>query len=215
MSTKSAQLLTKLIPEVVNGAAAELKALGDQGDADAAARHRDLASESGALRVVLDGIGGIDLYLVSEAAVLRTERKCPDVVPVLIAIELPLEAVDLTLEDYEDAEIRRWLAHLQKRLVRLSPRHTRAIVDRLAGEQLRFHVIITDTPDFDEVRIKVAFGDAVPPVHPSFTATLAYDTLEHLRARRLKPQSLLSKLKLEGDSARAMQLGMELMQRPR
>jgi hypothetical protein len=214
VSTKSAQLLTKLIPDLVNGAVAALQTLGDQGDADALARYADLAGAPGAARVVLDGIGGLDVYFVSQAAALRIEQTPPSV-PMLLAVELPLEAVDLTLEDYEDAEIHHWLAQLQRRLVKLSPKRTRDIIDRLASEQLRFHVIITDTPDFDEVRVKIAFGDAVPPVHPSFTVTLAYDTLEHLRARRLKPHALLSKLKLEGDTARAMQLGMELIQRPR
>lgn len=211
MSTRSSLLLTKHIPEAYNGALAELKTLADQGDAEAAARYAEQLATPGAVRVVLDGGGGLDVYMVFENGTLRVERSAPKV-PVLFAVGLPTEALDLTLEELED-EVKEGLAKLRRRLVRLSPKKTRPVIDRVASEQLRFHLVVTDTPDFDEVRVKLATGASEPPEKPAFTITIAYETFEQLRARKLKPQALLSKLKLSGDSARAMQLGMELLQR--
>lgn len=211
MSTRSSQLLTKHIPEAFNGAMAELKALADQGDAEAAARYAEQLTTPGAARVVLDGGGGLDVYLVVENGALRVAQSAPSV-PVLFAVGLPHEALDLTLEELED-EIQSGLAKLKRRLTRISPKKARPVIDRVASEQLRFHLVVTDTPDFDEVRVKIATGGSEPPDKPAFTITINYETFEQLRARKLKPQALLSKLKIEGDSARAMQLGMELMQR--
>jgi len=211
VSTKPTELLTKTLPELVNAAVAEMKTQGEQGNAEAKQNHADLASAPGAARFVLEGKGGTDVYLVSEGAQLRAESKAPNV-PVLFAVAVPADAVEIGLEELE-SEVEQGMRLLRKRLVRLSPKKTRAALDRLASEQLRFHLVIKDTPDFDEVRVKIATGSAEPPAQPTFTVTVDYATFEQLRTGKLKPQALLSKLKLSGDSARAMQLGMELMQR--
>jgi len=211
VTTKPTELLSKTIPEVVNAAVAEMKSAADQGDADAKQRYADLSTHPGAARIVLEGKGGGDLYLVSENAQLRSSSQAPSV-PVLFAIGVAAEAFELALEEVED-KIEPALSRIQKRLVRLSPTKTRALLDKLAAEKLSFHLIIKDTPDFDEVRVKIATGSAEPPATPKFTVTIDYDTLQQLRERKIKPQAVLSKLKLSGDSSRAMQLGMELMQR--
>jgi putative sterol carrier protein len=211
VTTKPTELLSKKVPEIANAAFAELKALGDQGDADAKQRHADLADNPGAAHIVLEGKGGADLYLSIDGSQLRSDTKPPSV-PVLFAIAVATEAFELALEEVED-KIEPALARLQKRLLRLQPKKARALLDKLAGEKLKFHLVIKDTPDFAEVRIKIATGSAEPPAQPTFTVTLDYELLEQLRERKIKPQAVLSKLKLSGDSARAMQLGMELMQR--
>jgi putative sterol carrier protein len=211
VTTKPTELLSKKVPATVNAAFAELKGIGDQGDADAKQRYADLATNPGAAHIVLEGKGGADLYLSIDGSQLRADTKPPSV-PVLFAIAVAAEAFELALEEVED-KIEPALARLQKRLLRLNPKKARAFLDQLAGEKLKFHLVIKDTPDFDEVRVKIATGSAEPPAQPTFTVTLDYDTLEQLRERKIKPQAVLSKLKLSGDSARAMQLGMELMQR--
>ena len=204
-------ILTKKLPEIVNAAVAEMKSLGDQGDAEAKQRHADLASAPGAARVVFEGKGGTDVYLVSEAAQVRVEKQKPSV-PVLFAVAVAAEAVEVGLEEL-GSEVEQALAFARRRLVRLSPKKTRAALDRLASEQLSFHLVIKDTPDFEEVRVKIATGSAEPPATPKFTVTVDWNTLEQVRAKKLKPQALLSKLQMSGDSARFMQLGMEMMQR--
>ncbi|MDB4973755.1 MAG: hypothetical protein JWN48_2096 [Myxococcaceae bacterium] len=211
MTIKPTELLSKKIPEIVNAAFAEMKASGDAGDADAKQRHGDLPSYPGAGRVVLEGKGGTDLYLVAEGTSFRADPKAPSV-PVLLAIAAPNEAFELLLEELE-GQLDAGLARLQKRLVRLAPKRLHALLTKVAGEKLNFHVVIKDTPDFEEVRIKIATGSATPPEKPTFTVGIDYAVIEALRARKLKPQQLMSKLQLSGDSARAMQFGMELMQR--
>jgi hypothetical protein len=209
--TTPIDLLTNKLPEIVNAAVAEMKSLGEQGDADAKQRYSDLSTAPGAMRIVLEGKGGADLYLVSEAAQLRADKQKPSA-PVLFAVAVAAEAVEVGLEEMAD-ELQQALSFLRRRLVRLSPKKTRSRLDQLAAEKLSFHLVIKDTPDFEEVRVKVATGSAEPPATPKFTVTVDWNTLEQVRARKVKPQALLSKLQLSGDSARAMQLGMELMQR--
>lgn len=211
MTVKPIELLSKKLPEIINAAYAEMKANGDAGDADAKQRHADLPNFPGAFRVLLEGKGGADLYLVGENAAFRADTK-PPAAPVRLAVAVSNEAFELGLEELED-EVTAGLAWLRKRLVRVSPKRFSALMDKLANEKFAFHVVIKDTPDFEEVRVRIATGGAEPPAKPTFTVTIDYSTLEALRERKLKPQALMSKLQLSGDSARAMQFGMELMQR--
>jgi hypothetical protein len=211
VTTTPNELLSKKLPEIANAAFAELKGIGDQGDADAKQRYADLAQSPGAAHIVLEGKGGLDLYLSVDGSLLRADTKAPGV-PVLFAIAAPAEALELLLEEVDD-KLEPGLARLQKRLLRLHPKKARALLDKLAGEKLKFHLVIKDTPDFDEVRIKIATGSAEPPAQPGFTVSIDWDTVEQLQQRKIKPQAVLSKLKMSGDSERAMQLGMELMQR--
>ena len=211
MSIKPVELLSKKIPEIVNAAFAEMKANGDAGDADAKQRYADLPSYTGAAHIVLEGKGGADLYLVSEGTSFRADAK-PPTVPVLIAIAVSNEAFELGLEELED-DVEAALGRLRKRLVRLAPKRLHALLTKIADEKLSFHLVIKDTPDFDEVRIKIATGSATPPEKPTFTVSIDYDTLEALRERKIKPQAIMSKLQMSGDSSRAMQFAMNLMQR--
>lgn len=211
MATKSTEFLTKKLPEAINAAHAEMKSQADQGDADAGQRYADLSAYPGAIRIVLEGKGGADLYLVSEGPEFRAETKAPSA-PVLLTIALPAEAMEIGLEELA-SEVEQFLARLRKRLVRNAPQKTRALLDRIAQEKLRYHFVLKDTPDFEEVRFKVATGASEVPDKPGFTATLDYEIIEQLREKKLKPQAVLSKLQLSGDSTRAMQLVMELMQR--
>jgi hypothetical protein len=211
VTIKPIELLSKKIPEIVNATFAEIKANGEAGDADAKQRYSDLPSYPGAARIVLEGAGGGDLYLVSEGTTFRTDTKAPSV-PVLLAIGVSAEAFELGLEEL-GSEVDAALARLRKRLVRLQPKRFHALLTKVAGEKLNFHVVIKDTPDFEEVRIKIGTGTSEPPAKGTFTVSIDYSTLEALRERKLKPQQLMSKLQLSGDSARAMQFGMELMQR--
>jgi putative sterol carrier protein len=133
-------------------------------------------------------------------------------VPVLFAFGVDEEAFDLALDELE-GDLSKGLAKLRNRIPQLSPARARAGMDRAAQEQLRFHFVMKDTPDFEEVRIKVAIGDKEPPEKPTFTVTLDYDVFEQLRQKKLKPQALVSKLQLTGDSSRAMQLIMQAVQR--
>jgi hypothetical protein len=206
------EILSKQVPELVNAATAEMKANADKGDADAAARYAELPQNPGAFRVSLTGKGGADLYLVSEGTEFRADKAKPGSLPVWAVVSVEAEEANVGLEELED-EIEKGLAFLRKRLVRQKPRRTREMLERLAKEKLSFHLVIKDTPDFDEIRVKIATGSSDLPDKGNFTVTVDYDTLGQVRDRKLKPQALLTKLQLSGDSSRFMALLMELAQK--
>jgi putative sterol carrier protein len=209
------EFLKETIPNLFNSANAEVAAAADKGDAEAKKKREEaLAAAPFAIRVVLEGKSKKDLYVVSEKGDLRTVEGAPAGVPVLFAFGLSEEAFDLALDDME-ADLAKALDKLRKRIPQLSPARARAGFERAAQEQLRFHFVMKDTPDFEEVRVKIAIGDKEPPEKPTFTVGLDYDVFEQLRAKKLKPQALVSKIQLSGDSARAMQLIMQAAQRGR
>lgn len=206
------ELITKTIPALLNDARAESEKLAAQGDAAAKQRLDELeAAAPLVVRVVLEGKGGKDFYVVFENGRLTTQDSAP-ATKASFAVATPLEALEIALDEMGEA-LEKGLAKLKTRLPHVSPARLRSTIDAAAKENLRFHYVVKDTPDFEEVRTKVALGDGTPPEKPGFTVTLDYDTIEALRERRLKPQALLGRLQLSGDSARAMQLMMELAQK--
>ncbi|HEX5658083.1 MAG TPA: SCP2 sterol-binding domain-containing protein [Polyangiales bacterium] len=211
MTVNLVEILSKQLPELVNAATAEFKANADK-DPELAQRYADLEALPGAFRVVLEGKGGADLYLVSEQAQFRADKSAPSGVPVWLAVGVNAEEANVGLEELED-ELQKGLAFLRKRLTRQNPKRLRGVLEKLAKEQLKYHLVIKETPDFDEVRIKIALGGNEPPEKPNFTVSIDYDTLAQVRDRKLKPQALLGKLQLSGDSSRFMALLMELAQR--
>jgi hypothetical protein len=206
------ELIKQSIPDLLNGAFAEVRGKADGGDADAKKKVEELAQAAPmAVRVVLEGKAKKELYVVFEKGELRTVESAPSV-PVLFAVAVGHEEFEVALGDLSE-ELERGFAKLKQKLPRLWPLRARASIDKVAKENLHFHYVVKDTPDFDEVRVKIALGGNAPPEKPTFTVTVAHDVIEQLRAKKLKPQNLLSKIQLSGDSARAMQLAMGLLQR--
>ena len=134
--------------------------------------------------------------------------------PVMMAIALPMEALEVGLEELAD-DIEKAVPKIKKRIRGLRALEAMAMFDRVKSEPLLFHQVLKDTPDFEEILIKIAIGAGTPPTKPTFTVTVDYDTFEELRAGKVKPQAMMSKLQLSGDVSRAMALGMELMQQRR
>lgn len=213
MTSDPIEFLKETIPALLNDAHAEVKAAADKGDAEAKKKHEESQSAPPmAVRVVLEGKSKKDLYLVWEKGQLKPVEGSTSA-PVLFAFALGAEQFEVVLEELSE-DIEKGFAKLAKRIPLLSPARARAGIDRAAAEKLNFHYVVKDTPDFDEVRVKIAVGGGEPPEKPGFTVSLDYDVFEQLRARKLKPQALLSKIQLTGpDSARAMQLMMQLAQR--
>ncbi|MET0286148.1 MAG: SCP2 sterol-binding domain-containing protein [Polyangiales bacterium] len=212
MTVNLVEILSKQLPELVNAATAEMKANADKGDAELAQRYADLQGNSGGFRVVLEGKGGADLYLVSENGSFRADKSAPAGLPIWLSVGVNAEEANVGLEELEE-QLEKGLAFLRKRLTRQNPKKLRATLEKLSKEQLKYHLVIKETPDFDEVRIKIALGGSEPPEKPNFTVSIDYDTLAQVRDRKLKPQALLGKLQLSGDSSRFMALLMELAQR--
>ncbi len=212
MTVNLVELLSKQVPELVNAATAEMKANADKGDAELAQRYQDLLANAGAIRVKLEGKGGADLYLVSDKGSFRTDTSAPSGMPIWLAVGVNVEEANVGLEELED-EIEQGLKFLRKRLTRQNPKKMRGALEKLSKEALKFHVVIKDTPDFDEIRIKIGLGASEPPEKGNFNVSIGYDTLEAVKERKIRPQALLGKLQLSGDSSRFMALMMELAQR--
>ena len=213
MTSDPIEFLKETVPAVLNEPLAGVKAAADKGDAEAKKKIDEAqASAPLAVRVVLEGKNKKDLYVVWDKGKLQTVEGSTSA-PVLFAIAVSAEAFEVALEDLEE-DLEKGLTKLRKRIPGLQPARARAGIERAAQEKLNFHYVVKDTPDFDEVRVKIAVGSKEPPEKPGFTVTLDYEVFEQLRARTLKPQALLSKIQLTGpESARAMQLMMQLAQR--
>jgi hypothetical protein len=207
------EFLKETIPALLNEPLDEVRAAAAKGDAEAKKKVDELtASAPLAVRVVLNGKSKKDFYVVWEQGKLQTVEGSTSA-PVLFAFALEAEQFEVALEDLA-ADLEKGFAKLRKRITQLSPARARAGIDRAAAEKLSFHYVVKDTPDFDEVRVKIAVGGKEPPEKPGFTVALDYEVFEQLRARTLKPQALLSKIQLTGpDAARAMQLMMQAAQR--
>lgn len=212
MTSDPIELLKETIPALFNAAFAEIRAQAEGGSAQAQQRRDELRDGVPlAVRVVLEGKAKQEVYLLFEKGELKALDKAPSV-PASFAFGVAQDAFEIALEDLA-SELERGFAKLKKRIPQLSPSRARASIDRLANEKLLFHYVVKDTPDFEEVRVKVALGGSEPPERPAFTVTLDHALIEQLRAKKLKVQGLLSKLQLSGDSSRAMQLVMGALQR--
>lgn len=211
MTNDPIEFVSEAVPGLFNAGAKEMKAAADQGDADAKRRVSELQATTRAVRVALEGKGGGDVYLLIKGGEMSASKSAPSEA-VTLTIAAPAEALEIALEEMGD-EIEKGFSKGPKRLARLSAQRVSGAIDKLVGEKLKLHYVIKDTPDFDEVRVKIGFGGPDVAEKPLFTVAVDYDTLEEIRERKLKPQALMGRLQITGDSARAMQLGMELMQR--
>jgi len=210
VTTDPIEFVSKFVPELFNAAIADMKAAADGGDADAKKRHADLLANQSATRVVLEGKGGADLYLVIKDGAMQVSKQAP-ACDVMMAMALPFEALEVGLEELAD-DIEAAVPKVKKRIARMRPAEAQKMFERVKAEPLLFHQILKDTPDFDEILIKIAVGSGTPPAKPTFTVTVDYDTFEEIRAGKVKPQAMMSKLQLSGDVSKAMALGMEMMQ---
>jgi hypothetical protein len=211
VTTDPVQFVSKFMPELFNAGIAEMRAAADKGDAAAQARHADLLATQGAMRVVLEGKVSADLYLLVQGGVMRVSNEAKGL-DVLVALALPFEALEIALEELE-GDITSAVPKLKKRIARLRAATAMAAFGRLKAEPLLFHLIIKDTPDFEQILIKVAIGSGTPPLKPTFTVILDYETFQEVREGKVKPQAMMGKLQISGDFSRAMAFGMELMQK--
>ncbi len=212
MTTDPVEFVSKFIPEVFNAGAADLRAAADKGDADAKKRHADLLAHPAALRVVIEGKGGTDVHLVIKDGTMTVSPKAPAGIDVVMALALPFDALEVGLEELAD-DIKAAVPKIKKRIARMRPAETNAMFTRVKSEPLLFHQILKDTPDFEQILIKIAVGSGTPPEKPTFTVSVDYSTFEDIRSGKVKPQAIMGKLQMSGDFSRAMALGMELMQR--
>lgn len=210
MTTEPLAFFRTEIPALFNRGVAQYKERADGGDAKAKGRYEDIRGAKGAVRVLLEGEGGGEIWLaVQEGAMQALEAK-PAHLPTRFVVAGPVDAARAALEEVESAE----LLERDEAPRRLARSASVELEKALAGHRIELHLTITDLPaDPDEVTMRIGLGVEEPPASPKFTAAVSWDDVEDLRAGELTPQQLFGRLKLQGDASQAMALGMTLMQR--
>lgn len=210
MSITPASLLTKILPDAFNAGIAQMQKAAEGGDEKSKTKLDAVRREPFGARIVLEGKGGREVYLAVEGGKMTGTDK-PPAAPVTLAVALPQEAAEIALEEFGD-ELQAAVPKLERAFSRYNAARAKPGYDKLIAAKLLFHLVVKDTPDFEEVRVKIALGDREPPAKPTFTVTLDYETFEKITQGKIKPQNILGSLQITGDSSKAMQLAMELMQ---
>ena len=210
MTTDPVELFEKVLPRAFNAGVEDMRKAAQAGDEKAKLKLPALEAEEFAAKIVLSGDDDEALYVVVERGSMRVQKSAPKNT-VRLAVSVPTEALEIALEELGSgfASLERGI---QKVGSRISVRRVKPAFERFEAEKLRFHFVVKDTPDFDEVRIKMAVGSGEPPEKAGFTVSVDFDAFEDIRKGKVKPQAIMSKLQITGDSARAMQIAMELMQ---
>jgi hypothetical protein len=210
VTTDPSELFEKVLPRAFNAGVEDMRKAAQAGDEKAKYKLPALEAEEFAAKLVLSGDDDEELYLLVERGTMRVSKSAPKNT-VRLAVDVPREALEIALEELGSG-FSRLESGIQRVASRLSVRRMKPAFERFEAEKLRFHFVVKDTPDFDEVRIKVAVGTGEPPEKPGFTVSVDFDAFEEIRKGKVKPQAIMSKLQITGDSARAMQIAMELIQ---
>lgn len=210
MSTEPIVFLRTVLPDLFNRGMAQTKTRAEGGNPKAKARFDDAAAARGAVRVLLEGEGGGEVWLAVESGAMKALDARPDNLPVRMVVAAPADAARAGLEELQSSELLE-RDEAPRRFIRTA---SAEVEKMLEGHRIEMHLTLTDLPaDPDEVTLRVGLGVAEPPSNPRFTASVSWDDIEDLRAGDLTPQQLLGRLKLKGDASQAMALGMALMQR--
>jgi len=196
------------LPDLFNRGVATLAERAAAGDARAQASVDDIRAASGTVHVVLEGEG--EIFLTVQDGCMAALDMAPAFPPVRMAFGVPSEAARLALEELARSGL---LTH-EKASVRVARSASARAEKLLAQEKHAFHVVLEDTPDLDDVTIKVGIGHPSPPDTPGFTAKVKWDDIEATRAGKMTPMQLFmgGKVRLVGDASRFMTVLMTMMQ---
>jgi hypothetical protein len=206
------ELLKAQLPQLFARAVAELERRAAAGDVRAAERLTDLDAPAAALvRVHGAAAGQGELRLHSERRVLvvASGPSASEAAPFGHALALPAAAAryGLGLLAQAGGELEQLVSAWA---VLVSP----AARDALAGLSYGFEVVIARVPVIGDLRAAVSLGRPRLPAQSEFTLSIDYDELEDAREQQLAPQQLFlaGKVRIDGDAAMAMMLGMTLAQ---
>jgi hypothetical protein len=210
MATDPVSFLRTQLPDLFNRGMADTKARADGGNAKAKAKYDDAAAARGAVRIVLEGKGGGEVWLAVDGGAMKGSDARPADLPVRIVVAAPADAARAGLDELLSSE----LLEREDAPRKLARTASAEVEKMLEGHTIEMHLTVTDLPaEPDEVTLRIGLGVSEPPSNPRFTATVSWDDIEDLRAGDLTPQQLFGRLKLKGDASQAMALGMALMQR--
>jgi hypothetical protein len=202
------ELLRTRLPLLFARAIARLEQSASRGDENARTRLSELDAGPAAALVRLEGAGGGELRLASTGRTL-TVGAGPGAPAFGHAIALSVAAARTGLgslgEGDREAEqfARAWAA-----VVSATAR------ELFATTSYGFDLEILRIPGLGDLRTRIQLGRAELPAQPEFKLSLDYDELEDAREQGLGPHQLFfaGKVRIDGDVAKAMMLGMTLAQ---
>lgn len=212
MSDAPLTFLEAHLPDAFARAMERLRERAGEGEAWAQARLADAEGAHGAVALVLegkDGEGGGRTNIVIEHAVLSVVAQVPEGVTVQAVIAAPADAAQQGLAMLVASGF-----DLEKVSTRLTSLASAKAARLLAAQPSTFALELNGLPVVGDLKIRVGLGVAEPPETPSFTVVTSYDDILSAREQKLAPPQMLiaGKLKILGDSVKAMQLGMLVMQ---
>jgi hypothetical protein len=194
--------LPTLFAEMVNALQAQAKA----GDADAQARLLNAAGEPLDVRVLFEGEGGGEFCLrVEQGAMSVIAGSTPAAFGYALSVSVASAAHGLRMLDRGKVDV----AALTNALFELGASVAREEFGRVS---FAFNLKIADVPVLGTLLAKVCLGRPKLPTKPEFTLAVSYDELEDAREQGLRPHQffLAGKVRIDGDVAKAMMLGMTL-----
>lgn len=209
MSDAPLTFLEAHLPGAFARAMERLREQAGEGEAWAQARLADAEGAHGAVALVLEGEGGGRINLVIERAVLSVVEQVPEGVTVQAVIAGPADAAQQGLAMLVASGFD--LAKVSTRLTSIASAKAARL---LSAQPSTFAVQLNGLPVVGDLKIRVGLGVSEPPATPSFTVVTSYEDILSAREQKMAPPQMLiaGKLKILGDSVKAMQLGMLVMQ---
>jgi putative sterol carrier protein len=156
----------------------------------------------------LEGEGGGELWLSAGGRGLQLEAR-PATVGYGYALAVSVAAArhGLWLSERGGADVE----EAARALVTLASHEARELFSKVS---FCFELEVTQAPVVGVVNAKVSLGRTALPATPEFKLVVAYDELEDAREQGLSPHQLFlaGKIRIDGDVAKAMLLGMTLAQ---
>jgi SCP-2 sterol transfer family len=202
------QLLEAKLPALFAQAVSELERRAGGGDESARRRLVELDAPAHAL-IRLSGEGQGDLHLESERRRLAIGAGSTAPGAFGHALALPSAAARHGLGQLGEGNPD--VVRLVSAWATLVSPGARTV---LAGMSYAFDVEVLRVPVIGDLRATISLGCASLPASVDFRVTIDYDELEDAREQQLGPQQLFlaGKVRIDGDVAKAMMLGMTLAQ---
>jgi SCP-2 sterol transfer family protein len=196
------------LPALFAAELARLEQRAQAGDAALRARLEQMAVTPVVALVRFEGEGGGELGLHASRSELRVAPQAPQAgFGYALALPVAAAAYGITLLERGGAEV----AEAARGLAMLASATARAL---FSSASFAFELNVTDTPVLGGLRARIALGRCTLPAAPEFTLTVEYDELEDAHEAGIPPHQLFlaGKIKIDGDVAKAMLLGMTLAQ---
>lgn len=196
------------LPELFVGALTRLEQRASQGDQALRARLEQMATDPVVSLLRLEGEGGGELWLQANRRALHLASPPSSVgYGYALCISTTVARQGLALLERGGVDVE----EATRGLLSLSSNTAREL---FSGVSFGFELEITNAPVVGSLGARVSLGRAALGTKPEFKLTVEYDELEDAREQGLTPHQLFlaGKIRIEGDVAKAMLLGMTLAQ---